>query len=545
MRKLSKVLLALALVMMVFSASAFALENKVKDPTADWEFGDEKDHWGLVYFLGYDEDGLEEEGKLTPYFKVREKDGPRNRTIKGAYIRDGQEVDTTLGFRLGINYSPYIASFHGNNRIIGVRVGEFVYDLGVVTLGIDGGYMFSHFAIGDNDNTWRGRPTDSNIFGPRRNDILLNTKVGILDLVDVNVALNSYANPNTDTTGDDADKLYDRYVNVAVELGAEDIIPGLDLTGLYAFYSQDEDWLYEVTASYEVLPETLKVWAGHRNSVFWDDKEAEVEGDWNKVGVVGGNNAGNAETRYINNTDTLRNLWRRGNSINVGAEYKFVYDIVSATVKAEYDTTNPASRDDLDDLAYVSLDTKALDFSLFQKASVLIPDEDSVKREGTVEDATANRYSYELDFSTPKYTLPVPMADEVFAVGRINFDWDKNYVADNRNQVIASVELGAQADVWRLDDMYFGAILAYDLPSQEVIEDAFKFALISKYDAPNGIGFRLEYQSSIDFATGDVEVGGETGKWIHDKNLNDRYDDIRYYDNSKFHGIRFTVGFPI
>ena len=56
---------------------------------------------------------------------------------------------------------------------------------------------------------------------------------------------------------------------------------------------------------------------------------------------------------------------------------------------------------------------------------------------------------------------------EVFAQGKVNFDWDKNYLADTRSHTIASVELGAKGDLWRLEDFEVRAILAYDMPSQK------------------------------------------------------------------------------
>ena len=141
------------------------------------------------------------------------------------------------------------------------------------------------------------------------------------------------------------------------------------------------------------------------------------------------------------------------------------------------------------------------------------------------------------DFYTPQYSLPVDFAD-VFVQGIVNFDWDKNYVADSRYHAIAAVEVGATADVWRLPNLYLGGIFAYDMPGdKDLIKNPFKFALISKYDAPNGIKFRLEYLSSVDYAT--------TTKSVHNDDLNARYDDIRYYGNSKFHGVRLSIGFPL
>ncbi|MGB4427948.1 MAG: hypothetical protein WBJ55_11585 [Limnochordia bacterium] len=531
MRKISLVLLTTLLVL-ALSVSAFAAK-KVKYPSAEWEFGDDKDQWGLVYELFYDSEGeFPEEGYLKPFYKINGKKGPWNITVKGAYIKDGQKVDTVFGARLPVNYSPYIAKFDSKSRIVGLSVGTFNYEFGPVVLALQGGWMFSHVTLADNQDDVEGSP--NSFFGPRRNDILLDVDSTIADVLDLDIALNRYSVP----VAGDPDKLYDYYYNVAVEAQLTDVVPGLTLTGLYAFYSQDKDWLYEVTADYEVIPETLWLRAGHRNSMFWEDHENEVEGTWNKPSVLGGPDASDGKTRYIADTKPIENLYKRGNSINVGATYKFTYDVLEAELKADYDTTNPKARGDLDDLVSLSLNTTALGFELNQKFDVLLLDEDTTARDSApVLDGAKNRLDYALDFYTPQYSLPVDFAD-VFVQGIVNFDWDKNYVADSRYHAIAAVEVGATADVWRLPNLYLGGIFAYDMPSdKDLIKNPFKFALISKYDAPNGIKFRLEYLSSVDYAT--------KTKFVHNDDLNARYDDIRYYGNSKFHGIRLSVGFPL
>ena len=152
--------------------------------------------------------------------------------------------------------------------------------------------MFSHVTLADNKDDVEGSPNI--FFGPRRNDILLDVDSTIADVLDLDIALNRYSVP----VDGDSDKLYDYYYNVAVEAQLTDVVPGLTLTGLYAFYSQDKDWLYEVTADYEVIPETLWLRAGHRNSMFWKDHENKVEGSWYKQSVLGGPNACDGKTRY-------------------------------------------------------------------------------------------------------------------------------------------------------------------------------------------------------------------------------------------------------
>ena len=173
----------------------------------------------------------------------------------------------------------------------------------------------------------------------------------------------------------------------------------------------------------------------------------------------------------------------------------------------------------------------------------MVPDENTNNRARKIHNENELRLDYALDFYTPEYRVDAGLA-EVFAQGKVNFDWDKNYLADTRSHTIASVELGAKGDLWRLEDFEVRAILAYDMPSQKEFGegddkyeiDPFKFAVLTKYDAPNGVKFRVEYQSSKDYANNELD-------WIHGDKLNARYDDIRFYDNSKFHGARVTIGF--
>lgn len=541
MRKYSRILLMVTLLVLALSFAALADDagvGNVEDPNAEFKFGDKNGQWGFVYLLPFvpDESGefKFDEGTLTPYYKINaaEWKGPFNKKVTGAYVTGGQSVDTILGIHLPVKYSPYIAQFHDQNRILGVKVGQFVYEFGPVRIGLDGTYAFTHVLA--NADKVVGKP--SQIFGPRRNDILLDIDASYADILDVDIAVNRYSVPKDKA---EAKAEYDYYYNFAVEAALKNVVPGLNVSGVYAYYQpqkaeddneQKADYLYEITATYDVLPEVLTLRAGHRNSEFEDGFE--------KPSVVGGPDAGNEKTRYIADLRPIETIYKRDKSFNVGATYKFVYDVIDAKLDVDYDTTNRNQRGDLDDNVVVKLDTKALGYNLYQEFSVLIPDKNTTDRGNMINEVTKNRLDYALDFATPEYELPVSFADKVFARARVNFDWDQNYTDKNRYQTIASVELGAQADIWRLDDLYVGGIFAYDMPSDEdVIKDAFKFALIGKYDAPNGIKFRVEYQSSADYANDK--------KFVHGKPLNDRYDQIRYYDNSKFHGVRVSVGFPL
>lgn len=524
MKRMSKMLVILTLLALVLSVPAFAALDSSSTGSKEVKHGGikfgEKGTWGFVYLLEYDEDGnLVEEGDFIPFFN-KAKDGPFNITVTGPYIKDGQDVDTTIGSRLGVDYSPYIAKFNKENAILGIRVSPIVLDLGIVNLTFDGAYTFALLDLG------KEKHTGGNLIKPRTNDLLFGVKGNVADL---NLAL---AMVRYEVANDEPEVPYKYFYNVGGQVNME-VIPGLKLTALGAYYMQDKDWLYEVTGEYEVLPETLWVRAGHRNSEF----EGEGDKPYNKVSVRGGEGAD--KKSYIDDLKPIETIYKRDSSINVGATYKFDYSGIDTTLDVDYDTTNPNKRGDLDDKVTVTADTKYLGYSLWQKFAILFPDEDTGENRGnTINDPEANRLDYYLKFNTPEFDLPVPMVDRVFAVGKLNLDWDQNYVEGSRMHIIPAVELGVEQDIWRLEGMTFGAILAYDMAPEGTEVDAFKYALIARYDAPNGIQFRLEYLNSADYKSDT--------KLVHNEKQYDRYDHIRFYgDSNKFHGIRLSVGFPL
>jgi len=537
MRKISKLTLLTALLVLALSTAAFAASG-VEYKSADWAFGDKKDVWGLVYLLEYDEEGkFEKEGHLMPFFKIYDegtesakKPARWHITFTGPYIQDGRSLTTKFGIRLGVNFSPYIAKFDSKNKVLGLTLDTFDYSLGPVDLAVKFAWMFPHVWPG---GTWGAPAGYTSAPGPRANDILVDVAAKI-DVLKLDLALNRYSVPQPE----DAETLYNYYHNVAVEAELADVVPGLKLNGVYAFYQQDKDWLYEVKGEYKVS-DSLKVWAGHRNSKFWADYEAEVEGDWKKVSVTGGPDT-HKEQAYVGEGKPIDELWKRNNSIDVGLEYSFDLDPVTGKLTTSYDTTNKKHREDFDDVIAVGLDAEAFDFTLNQQLNVVIADDkttDGARQVSPYEDTSKPRIDYALDFYTPEYALPVGFAD-AFVKGIVNFDWDRNFAAESRYHLIGAVEVGFKADIWRLPGVYLGGKFAYDMPSdKEKIENPFKFAVVAKYDAPNKVGFRLEYLSSRDYKN--------TGKFVRDQAINDRYNDIRYYDNSKFHGIRLSINFPL
>lgn len=553
MNKSFKVTALVALLLVALSAVAFAAPTW-KEDVADFTWGkkaeDSKGNWGFVYTQGYDDEGnWEEDGLLQPYLKF--KKDVYNKRVVGPYVEDGQNLTTIWGSRLGINYSKYVAAMHKDSAVAGIRVYPINVSFGdLIDIDIDASYILGTLWVKEG---WAMDP-----FVPSRKDIILGANGNIWEL-DLNTAVVRYWVEGKDEDGSKKD--FFNY-NFSVEAGLNDLVPGLSLNAVYAAYLRNDEkaaegedslngWLYEVTAEYEAIPGLLAVRAGHRNSEMPGitlEENGKIK-TW--ANSVLGNN-GKDKERYVQDSKPIAKIFNRNNSINVGATVWYDFAILDGVLEnqfdIDYDTTNPNRRNDLDDVITLKADSKFLGYGLWQKFGITMPDDETpagVREHQNIVIATDNRLDYGVKFTTPDYALPVPFVNDFFVNAKVNFDWDQNYVAKadapdapgSRSQAIVGVEVGTALDIVKAKNVQLGASLFYDMPSDKtIIEDAFKFALISRYDAPNGIKFRVEYQSSIDFTSAD--------EWVHDDDLNDRYADFRYYENSKFHGLRFAVGVP-
>ena len=529
MKRFFKVAALVTLLLVAFSSFALAADHKEADINYGEKGDDDKGGWGFVWTKTLDD---ETTGQLQPYLKIREKimiEKRLNKNVVGPYVEGGQSLTTIIGSDLDVNYSPYVAKFHGSSRLIGLRVYPMNLDLGLVNLDFDFAYIWAKHA-GLDKPIWK---PDGSPFEPIARDVLLGVKGKVWE-IDLETALVRMAREEDDG--------YTHYHNYSVQ-GELEVIPGLVVKGLYAGYSESENYLYEVTANYDAVPGLLSLRAGHRNS-------NDIEGIRFKsngkdivelpLAIVGGFDAEDTkdnQLRYVSDLKPIQTIYNRDNSVNVGATVWYDFGIVENELKVDYDTTNPARRGDLDDKVTVALDTTVLNFNLWQQVSVMFPDEETDPEVREIYEPEANRLDYSLKFRA-KYDLPVPVVNYFTATGMVNFDLDSNYVEESRKHTIVGLGLDSSVDVLKAKNIGLGAYFFYDMPSdKDLIEDPFKYALLAKYDAPNGIKFRLEYNSSVDFGTSTEHV--------HQQKLNDRYKDFRHYDNSKFDGFRFAVGIPL
>ncbi|MGI6165203.1 MAG: hypothetical protein ACOYEN_04340 [Limnochordia bacterium] len=508
MKKLALVA-SLVLCLMLASLPAFA----AKDADIDW--GTESNnsgHWGFSYTKGPDD----EVGTLQPYFKIHGPDGQNrfNKSIPGAYIEDGQNLNTTIGSRLGVSYSPYVAKFSGKSQVFGVRISN--YKLGDWQL--DGTYVMG-FVI-NNDKLFAPSP----IIEPSTKDILLGAKGKISD-IELNGALVRFRLKETDPL------FKDQYFYNYSLVGKATPMNDLTVDFAYAGYQYNNDWLYNVDATWKYMPGTLHFRGGFRNSEIVDTGSKVIRGP----GLGGGDNAYVADGE--SGVDSINKVYNRNNSINIGATTWFNLGPVSNELALDYDTTNPNKRDDFDDNIKATLDSDYEGFNVYQWVSVLVPDEETGgNRElpDNIEDVAANRYGYGLTVKTPPYEL----GNGFGATGQLDFDWDHNYASENRYHTIAGLFVSGVQDIWRLKDVSLDGKVMVDMPmNKDLIADPVKFAARAKYKAPNGVKFQVEYYSSADYGLGT--------KWIHAEAVHARYGDYRFYEaKNSPQGVRVTAAFP-
>lgn len=517
-------LAALALAMAVFAVQpAWAIKDADIDWGTDYNGGD----WGFKYVRPVGA----EQGELSTYFNVRHSQSRYNKTITGPYADGAPSVTTIIGARLGVDYSPFTARTSGSSRILGYRVAGYPLRLGNAAFVLDGTYGFGYYT---SDELFDGTPK---IMGPLTGYWALGAR-GTVGRTSLTLAALSRPDQQPDP-----ERLLWNY-SAIVETPAP-FVPRLSLKGSYAAWQgsphpdRETDWLYELTANWDVRPGVLSVRAGTRNSEI-DTDDAFSRNRANHVRVWMRNDS-SEDYAWIRNSgrDEIRRIWRYDESYSAGLTYAFATGRAAHEFKVDYNTTNPRHRGDLDDHLEFGLTTRFLGASLQQTFSVMVPDDATIDRASPgVFDEARNRYDYSLLFNSPRYRLPFDIGAQV----RIAWELDHNHVDGTRDHSILGLHLSTVKQVWKARNVNFDGIFIYDLPyAYSVAQDPFKYALRATYNAPNGVKFRLEYLSSRDYANNTREV--------HSEPLYVAYAPFRFYDpeeneNDVFHGVRILVSVP-
>ena len=134
MRKISKLTLLTALLVLAMSVSALA----VKYQSAEWEFGDEK-NLGSCLLLEYGADGeFPDEGILMPFFKINEGDKEARTRLLHILLDPTsrrKEIDTTFGVRLPVNSRRILPSLTTTSRWLYVE--GLDYEFGPASLALN------------------------------------------------------------------------------------------------------------------------------------------------------------------------------------------------------------------------------------------------------------------------------------------------------------------------------------------------------------------------------------------------------------------------
>jgi hypothetical protein len=483
--------------------------------TIDFGSNNDSGAWGFTY---YRELGAQQ-GTIQPYMNIKKNSSRFNKAVPGAYVDGGQRLMTMIGNKLGVNYSSYIASFHNDNRHAGLRIQGYKLNTPFGELTFDGTYVFA-LAPDDPGSTWQPPAYEG------KKDILLGMTGNIDPLSATIKAAARYINYGADNW----------FWDYSVELNTT-IIPKVTINAVRAGYLEKNDWLHEITANWKVIPGTLEVKGGYRNSQI-DSVDYLVY----KGGVVA---TPAQQDRYINDAgrNAINAIFNRDESYNVGATLWFDLGAIENKLDIGYDTTNPAKRGDFDDQVSVSLETNYKGFSIKQSADILIPDPttDPANRNSAINDPDLYRYDYRLAITTPSVSLPFGIS----ANGLINYDWDSNYLAYNRDFTAFGVKLSTTKDIFKMRKIVFDAYAFVDVPGEpvELNEwDLFKYVVRARYTAPNNIRFQAEYVSSE-----NCELNGT---WVHNEPLYKRYAPYLFHpagsDSSpdRFSGFRFIVGIP-
>ena len=490
MKKLTAYLIVFAMLltlMIALSGLVFADQDGDIDWGGDY---DKSGYWGFTY-IRYAGD---EVGEMKPYFHI-DDDRIFQKVITGAFIDDGQEVTTTIG-QVRSSYSPFAADFHDGT--LGLRISDFELDLGDNQFAFDGTYIFG-FADVDDLYTMPVPIIDK----PSDQAFTFNVS-GNIDDLGLNLTTLRYLDDNDENQ-----------FNSAVEVDLK-LIDDLNLDGVYAFYTEDAGFLYEVNMNYKVNDD-LSVRAGHRNSE-----------DLDFTHIKGANN------RYVDSSD-VNDIWKRDNSVNAGFTLDYNLPDIENTLKVDFDSTNPGARDNLDSTISSTLDTDAFGFSIKQDNLITIPDDEADSR-------TLYHRARVIspDFDIPGANVQTDFLNVTSATitGMASFVFDRNYdVGEDYFYTLAGAHISLEQRLWRLSGLRLDFNPMLDISGADNGKDLFKFTTTARYQAPNEMRFTVQYFSSDDYASPSTDNRNRSHYSMYEFLPDDDSFDVGQ-------GIRVMVGIP-
>ena len=129
------------------------------------------------------------------------------------------------------------------------------------------------------------------------------------------------------------------------------------------------------------------------------------------------------------------------------------------------------------------------------------------------------------------------MPGNLNAVFRLDLDMDMNYTDLIEKQVytLAGMRLYTTKSLWRFKNVERDSFFLLSLAGEDYKKrDPFKYSLMAKYNAPNGLRFRLQYFGSDDFKERPRDIFGI-----------ERFAPYRwYYNDLGKTGLRLVVAVP-
>lgn len=382
-----------------------------------------------------------------------------------------------------------------------MRISDYEFNLGSsANIKLDGAYILG---ILPRSPFWEG----PEISGEESN-FVVNMNANIVTGGKINTTLFQYYNKSKENS----------FNNYAIEWSLPFFRKSMILSGVYAGYQEENDWLYTLSGSIEMFPGVLYWETTMLNSSQID--LAAIRGPQSKYLI-----------RPINplEHDVLEEINFWGKYYNFGPTILFKLGPTQNMLKLDYAST--AKKDLFSNSPFQVPENPRFALGLMTVYRKL-EFQNTLFRQISDEDQSRSFYRLSI-LANP--SLPI----NVNASFRFDLDIDSNYTEANPNKVfsLAGVRLYNTYNIWRLKNVELDSFFILSLAGEDYNKaDRFKYSLMAKYDAPNRLRIRLQYFSSEDFATQKLDVFG-----------NDKYAPYRwYYNDLQFgrKGIRLIVALP-
>lgn len=460
-------------------------------------------NWGFTYSWDLEA----EKPSLQPYYNIEILYNRWNKTIRGPLKEGGQSVKTVFGANLDIQYSPYVATF--DQGVLGLRISEYEWDLAKNSnIKLDGTYVFGF--LNTRTSLWK----DPELVGAN-GDYVININGNLSEFEFNNTVLRYFHKDN------------ERYYNNhALEWKLPLFSKRFNLTGVNASYQQENDFLYELSGNFNLIPGVL----------FWEATLRDNSKlDFSTGGIRGGGD------RYITRPieppllqhdflEQMNFLGRYHNFgptlfLKLGPTTNMIKLDYASTARKDFYVTTPLAVGSVPDNPRIALGVMT-DYQNFKIQNLFYR---QLQEEGY-----KNRSFYRLGIiAEPEY----PLFNNVKTDFLLDFDIDQNYTSVDEQKIfsMAGMRLSTKREILGFKNVELSSSIMLSLGSEDYRNvDPLKYALMAKYDAPNGLRFRLQYFSSDDFQNQSLDIFGI-----------DRYKSYRwYYNDLQANGFRFIIALP-